>query len=326
MRTENCVVMGDFNGILIRGEEQFEYGPFLELPFVDVLEAVGVPPADRRTHYHFGPRPNFAQLDYIFCSEDLRVLEAGVLEGAIPLNRAQRALLPSDHLFIRATLMPAGGAGEGSGTAGLPETALLFAAHRRELPARPGLGPISGAPGQGEVRMRRSAATGLAAAILALLGACATMPRGASVVGGFDRERYLGTWYEIARYDFAFERNLVSTTAEYSARADGLIQVRNRGYDPTQKKWKEARGLARFRGDPGRGALEVSFFGPFYAAYNVIALDPDYRYALVAGSSLKYLWLLSREKTMPEAIKEEYLAVAKGLGYDLSKLVWVKQD
>ena len=102
VRTENCIVMGDFNGILIRGEHQFEYGPFLELPFVDVLEAVGVPPNDRRTHYHFGPKANFAQLDYIFCSRELEVLDAGVIEGVVPRNRTERYLLPSDHLFIRA--------------------------------------------------------------------------------------------------------------------------------------------------------------------------------------------------------------------------------
>jgi endonuclease/exonuclease/phosphatase family metal-dependent hydrolase len=107
-RRSGCVVMGDFNGILIRGEAQFEYGPFLALPFRDVLEAVGVPVEERHTHYHFGPEPNFAQLDYIFCSEDIEVLEAGVIEGEIPLNRAQRNLLPSDHLFIAATIRPAG--------------------------------------------------------------------------------------------------------------------------------------------------------------------------------------------------------------------------
>jgi endonuclease/exonuclease/phosphatase family metal-dependent hydrolase len=104
--TSNCVVLGDFNGILIRGEHQFEYGPFLELPFRDVLEAVGIPPDERRTHYHFGPRPNFVQLDYIFCTRDIVVLDAGVVEGEIPLNREQRSRLPSDHLFIHATILP----------------------------------------------------------------------------------------------------------------------------------------------------------------------------------------------------------------------------
>jgi len=104
VRPQKCVVMGDFNGILIRGEAQFEYEPFLALPFRDVLEAVGVPADQRRTHYHFGPEPHFTQLDYIFCSEDIRVLEAGVIEGEIPLNRAQRNFLPSDHLMIQATI------------------------------------------------------------------------------------------------------------------------------------------------------------------------------------------------------------------------------
>jgi len=104
VRPQKCVVMGDFNGILIRGEAQFEYEPFLALPFRDVLEAVGVPTDERRTHYHFGPEPHFTQLDYIFCSNDLRVLEAGVIEGEIPLNRTQRNFLPSDHLMIHATV------------------------------------------------------------------------------------------------------------------------------------------------------------------------------------------------------------------------------
>lgn len=104
VRPQKCIVMGDFNGILIRGEAQFEYEPFLELPFRDVLEAVGVPAEERRTHYHFGPEPHFTQLDYIFCSHDLHVLEAGVVEGEIPLNKTQRKFLPSDHLMIHATV------------------------------------------------------------------------------------------------------------------------------------------------------------------------------------------------------------------------------
>lgn len=104
VRPRKCIVMGDFNGILIRGEAQFEYEPFLALPFRDALEAVGVPPDQRRTHYHFAPEPHFTQLDYIFCSNDLHVLEAAVVEGEIPLNRAQRNFLPSDHLMIEAVV------------------------------------------------------------------------------------------------------------------------------------------------------------------------------------------------------------------------------
>jgi endonuclease/exonuclease/phosphatase family metal-dependent hydrolase len=104
VRNRGTIVMGDFNGILLRGEEEFEYGPFLDLGLRDVLEAVGVPPDRRRTHYHFGPAPNFVQLDYIFCSLDIEVLEARAVEGEIPINRAQRDRLPSDHLMLRATV------------------------------------------------------------------------------------------------------------------------------------------------------------------------------------------------------------------------------
>lgn len=104
VRTRKCVVMGDFNGVLIRGLHQFEYDRFLELPFYDVLAAVGIPPERRRTHYYFGDGARFSQLDYIFCTHDIEVVDAGVLEGAVPRSRAERNRLPSDHLFIRAVL------------------------------------------------------------------------------------------------------------------------------------------------------------------------------------------------------------------------------
>lgn len=102
---QRCILMGDFNGLVMRGDHQFEYAPLLELPFRDVLEAVGIPEEKRRTHYYFGGgEVHFTQLDYIFCSLDLEVTNAGVLEGDIPLNRQQRDFLPSDHLFIRASV------------------------------------------------------------------------------------------------------------------------------------------------------------------------------------------------------------------------------
>jgi apolipoprotein D and lipocalin family protein len=158
------------------------------------------------------------------------------------------------------------------------------------------------------------------------LASCATLPKGARVVDHFEKEKYLGKWYEIARFDFAFERNLNNTTAEYSIRPDGTINVKNRGYNYVTQKWQEANGKARFRGDDTVAALEVSFFGPFYAAYNVIALDKDYQYALIAGSSLKYLWILSRTTTIPNDVRNEYLTIAQSLGYDVSKLIWVEHD
>jgi len=162
--------------------------------------------------------------------------------------------------------------------------------------------------------------------ILVLLSSCTTLPKGANVIESFEKEKYLGKWYEIARYDFAFEKNLNNTTAEYAIRKDGKIDVVNRGYNYITKKWSEAKGKARFKGVDTKGELEVSFFGPFYAAYNVIALDKDYQYALVAGSSLKYLWILSREKTIPSEVKDQYLTIAQSLGYETSKLIWVEHN
>lgn len=108
VRTRRCVVMGDFNGILIRGMHQFEYERFLDLPLSDVLAAVGVPPAQRRTHYYFGRGKHFSQLDYIFCTHDIEVLDACAIEDTVPQTRAERDRLPSDHVFLRALIEPSG--------------------------------------------------------------------------------------------------------------------------------------------------------------------------------------------------------------------------
>jgi len=102
--------------------------------------------------------------------------------------------------------------------------------------------------------------------------------------------------------------------------------VLNRGYNYVTGEWKEAIGKAKFVGDPTVAMLKVSFFGPFYAGYNVIALDSNYKYALISGSSLKYLWILSREKTMPEDIKANYLKIASEIGFPTDNLIWVKHD
>ena len=101
---QRCVVLGDFNGILIRGENQFEYDPFLELPFRDVLEAMDVPAHARFSHFYFKGGPSFSQLDYIFCSNDLAILDGGMVGDLVPVNYEQRRRLPSDHIFLRATI------------------------------------------------------------------------------------------------------------------------------------------------------------------------------------------------------------------------------
>lgn len=167
----------------------------------------------------------------------------------------------------------------------------------------------------------------LTAVSMVLLNSCSsTIPDGASAVKPFDIQRYTGKWYEIARLDFKYEKGLNNTTADYSQNDDGTIRVVNRGYDVKKDKWKVATGKAKFVGAQNEARLKVSFFGPFYSGYNVIALDPEYQYALIAGESLKYLWLLSRDTVMPEKVKREYLTQAKALGYKTDELVWVKHD
>ncbi|MEO6851303.1 MAG: lipocalin family protein [Mucilaginibacter sp.] len=164
------------------------------------------------------------------------------------------------------------------------------------------------------------------AAVAVNLTSCVAIPKGATAVSPFYKEKYFGKWYEIARMDFKFERNLSDVTATYSLRKNGLINVDNRGFDYIKKRWKQSIGKAKFVDDVNTARLKVSFFGPFYAGYNVIAIDKNYQYALVVGSNLDYLWILSRKKTIPEDIKLEFLEKAKNIGFDVSKLVWDKHE
>lgn len=169
-------------------------------------------------------------------------------------------------------------------------------------------------------------ATGFTA-LLALTGCQSPgLPEGIKPVDNFDAGRYLGKWYEIARFDYYFERGLNNVTAEYSLNPDGTLRVINRGFDPQKMKWKQSEGKARFVGPQNVAALKVSFFGPFYAGYNVIAVDPDYRYALVAGQSRDYLWILSRTPNIPADVRQKYLNIAKENNFPVNQLVWVKQD
>ncbi len=158
------------------------------------------------------------------------------------------------------------------------------------------------------------------------LFSCSTIPEGAVAVTPFEKNRYLGKWYEIARKDFKYERDLSNTTAEYSLNDDGTIKVLNQGYNTKKLEWTQAIGKAKFVGDDTIAMLKVSFFGPFYSGYNVIAIDDDYKYTLVAGKSLDYLWILSREINIPTEIKDKYLKIANEIGYDTSDLIWVEHD
>ncbi len=123
-------------------------------------------------------------------------------------------------------------------------------------------------------------------------------------VKDFDIERYLGKWYEIGRFDFKWEKNLKNVMAEYSLNKNSTVKVVNSGYDYVGKKQKQSVGKAKFSGNQNEGSLKVSFFGPFYSDYKIIALDSEYNYALVAGENKNLLWILSRTKTIPADVKE----------------------
>jgi len=153
-----------------------------------------------------------------------------------------------------------------------------------------------------------------------------TPPKGVQPVSGFNAQRYLGKWYEIARLDHRFERGLDHVTATYKKRSDGGLVVINRGYNPIKKEWSESEGKAYFTGRSDIAALKVSFFGPFYGGYNVIALDEDYQYALVSGPDRGYLWILARQPAIPEHVKRDYVNLAKKLGFATDKLIWVDQS
>ncbi len=165
------------------------------------------------------------------------------------------------------------------------------------------------------------------ALIMLLLPGCTGIPDGVVPVTGFDISRYLGKWYEIARLDHSFERGLENVSAVYTLNDDGSVKVINRGYDASAKKWKQAEGRAYFVEAPDVGRLKVSFFGPFYGGYNIIALDhKGYSYAMVCGPDLSYLWILSRTPKMKTAVLSDLVSRAKDLGFDTESLIYVEHE
>lgn len=144
-----------------------------------------------------------------------------------------------------------------------------------------------------------------------------------SVVSSLDLNRFMGTWYEIARYDHRFERGMSQVTATYTLLEDGKIQVLNEGWKEGERKQAKGRGKLPNPAEPGK--LKVAFFLWFYADYYVLDIDDDYRYVLVGSRSDDYLWLMSREPSMPESVLREWLDKISQRGYDTSKLIFVDQ-
>lgn|SRR5690606_2421166 len=148
----------------------------------------------------------------------------------------------------------------------------------------------------------------------------------ADAVQDFDLQRYLGKWYEIARLDFFWEKDLKNVSAEYSLNDDGSVRVKNEGVSTVNGKTKTSIGKAKYAGDVNEGSLKVSFFGPFYSGYHIVQLDENYEEALVFGDNLDYMWILSRTKTIRPEREAAYLKYAEACGYDTSKLKWTIQE
>lgn len=143
-------------------------------------------------------------------------------------------------------------------------------------------------------------------------------------VSGFDATRYMGVWYEAARYPHRFEKGMSSVSATYSLNDDGTIRVLNRGY--VDAKWKEIEGIAKLKGSKDDGWLKVCFFKPFYADYKIIYLDAAYRTAIVTGPSYGYLWILTRDPAVPDADLKALISKAKKFGFEEEKIIRVDQS
>lgn len=171
--------------------------------------------------------------------------------------------------------------------------------------------------------MKRLIQIVLAAMLLPVLSS-AQEPFDNSTISRFDLSRYLGTWYELARFDHSFERGMDNVTAEYYLRDDGKVDVINSGWK--EGRFKVADGKAK-QPDPlaDPAHLKVSFFMFFYNDYNIMMLDDNYQVALVGSKSPDYLWILSRKPVQPDAVLSILVEEAESRGYDTSKLIWVDQ-
>lgn len=173
-------------------------------------------------------------------------------------------------------------------------------------------------------KQRKTSASALMLLVVALQSSCVGVPEGLETVTGFELDRYLGTWYEIARLDHSFERGMSHVTATYTMRDDGGVSVVNRGFIVAENEWDEATGKAYFVGDTDVGQLKVSFFGPFYGAYNILVLDKDnYQYALVAGPDRGYLWILARSPELDPELVLTLVNKARSFDFPVDELIYV---
>ena len=158
-----------------------------------------------------------------------------------------------------------------------------------------------------------------------LFTACSSKNPPLQTVEKVELNKYLGTWYEIARYEHFFERDCKNVTANYSMMNEETIKVINRCTKIQTNEKKEAIGRA-YATDDTNSKLKVSFFRPFYGDYWVLMLDENYKYAVVGTPSREYLWILARTSKLDEKIKKDILKKLPSLGFDSSKLIWTIQE
>jgi len=162
-------------------------------------------------------------------------------------------------------------------------------------------------------------------AIILFFTACSQKNLPLETVKQVDINKYLGTWYEIARYEHFFEKDCKNVTANYSLMDEETIKVINKCTKIQTNEKKEALGRA-YALDSSNSKLKVSFFRPFYGDYWVLILDENYNYVLVGTPSREYLWILSRTSKIDEKIKNDILQKLPNLGFDASKLIWTIQE
>ena len=176
----------------------------------------------------------------------------------------------------------------------------------------------------------RNPTLALSAALAVILSSCSSVPAGLApleTVPEVNVERYLGRWYEIARYQHSFEKTIVGATAEYSLNADGTIAVLNSGFRKTlDGPYTAVKAVARVPDASEPGRLKVKFFGLFEGDYLIFGLDAEgYSWALVGNDSRRFLWFLAREPKVDEALFERMKTLAEAQGYDLAGLYRVPQ-
>lgn len=164
----------------------------------------------------------------------------------------------------------------------------------------------------------------LTAAPIALMGMGAreSLPP-LMVVPQVDVSRYMGTWYEIARFPHRFQEGCVATKATYTLRQDGKVDVLNEcRMENLDGAVKTAKGTARVVDEKTNAKLKVTFFWPFYGDYWIIGLGDGYEYAVVGHPGRNYLWILSRTPFMDEVLYNRIVErLQKEQAYDTSKLV-----